>query len=433
MSAEVRPRCPMVDGVAYQPLTAEQIEDPHPWLRAAREQVPVFYLDEIDAWCVTRYDDVLQVVRDPKTFSSRRANQFITELPPILREVYPDGHPGLHGMVNSDPPVHTRIRKLANIAFAPKAVADMEPLLRRRANELIDAFVARGRCDFMTEYSEILALRAITDLGNIPIDPEPGGLSMELWAEWGRDASRLQQGAPPLDEEMQREIAQRARVILSWLEAFFVERRADPGDDVISRAILATSDEGDPSFSDVELVGLMNSLLTAGHTTSAAFLTFMVGSLLDASDQWQAIKDDPDLIDPAIEEALRYWTPLRGMRRIATSDTVVGGQQIAAGDEVFVLYQSANRDTAMYPDHPDAFDIQRDNLNRHLTFGKGIHFCIGAPLARLEARVTLEALIERLPTLRREPGEEAAWELHMRIPRPKSLALTWEPGRSLAR
>lgn len=210
-----RPTCPMVHGVPYRPVSEEQIRDPHPWLEAARRERPVFFLEELNAWVVTRYDDVLSVVRNTKVFSSRRANQFIEVLPEAVADVYPNGHPGLHGLVNSDPPVHTRMRKLANIAFVPAAVAEMEPVLRQRANELIDAFVERGTCDFMKEYSEIFALRAITDLGNIPIAPEPGGLPLESWEEWARDASRLQQGAPPLTPELDRQIADRARVVLA--------------------------------------------------------------------------------------------------------------------------------------------------------------------------------------------------------------------------
>lgn len=421
-----RPTCPMVHGVPYRPVSEEQIRDPHPWLEAARRERPVFFLEELNAWVVTRYDDVLSVVRNTKVFSSRRANQFIEVLPEAVADVYPNGHPGLHGLVNSDPPVHTRMRKLANIAFVPAAVAEMEPVLRQRANELIDAFVERGTCDFMKEYSEIFALRAITDLGNIPIAPEPGGLPLESWEEWARDASRLQQGAPPLTPELDRQIADRARVVLAWLAEFFPGRRADPGDDIISRAILAESDDGEASFSDAELVGLLNGLLTAGHTTSAAFMSFMLQSVLSDREIWESLLADPARIDAAIEEALRFWTPLRGMRRIALEDVTIGGQLIRAGEEVFVSYHSANRDDAVFAEDPDAFDIDRPDVTRHLTFGKGTHFCIGAPLARLEAKVTFETLLERLPSLRLLPDDEQPWELHMRIPRPNRLLVEWD-------
>ena len=421
-----RPQCPMVNGIPYQPISEDQIRDPHPWLEAARVSQPVFFLEEIGAWVVTRYEDVLSVVRNTKIFSSRRANQFIETLPEQLSEVYPNGHPGLYGLVNSDPPVHTRMRKLANIAFLPAAVAQMEPVLRRRADELIDSFYADGTCDFMKQYSEIFALRAITDLGDIPIAPEPGGLPLESWEEWARDASRLQQGAPPITPEMDGQIAERARTVLAWLATFFPARRAKPGEDIISRAILAATDDGEPSFSDAELVGLLNGLLTAGHTTSAAFMSFMLQSLLNDPPAWDSLREDPSRIDEAIEEALRFWTPLRGMRRIALEDVTIGGQAIAAGEQVFVSYHSANRDDAVFPEDPNEFDIDRADLSRHLAFGKGTHFCIGAPLARLEALVTFEALIARLPALRLVPDDEQPWELHMRIPRPNRLLIAWD-------
>lgn len=418
--------CPMVEGVPYRPVAEEQVRDPHPWLEAARRERPVFFLEELNAWVVTRYDDVLTVVRNTKLFSSRRANQFIEVLPGAVADVYPNGHPGLHGLVNSDPPVHTRMRKLANIAFVPAAVADMEPVLRRRANELIDAFFERGTCDFMKEYSEVFALRAITDLGNIPISPQSGGLPLESWEEWARDASRLQQGAPPLNSDLEQQIADRARVVLAWLKEFFPARRADPGGDIISRAILAETDDGEASFSDAELVGLLNGLLTAGHTTSAAFMSFMLQSVLSDRAIWESLIDDPTRIDAAIEEALRFWTPLRGMRRIAVEDVEIGGQPIRAGEEVFVSYHSANRDGAVFSGDPDAFDIDRPEVTRHLTFGKGTHFCIGAPLARLEAKVTFETLLERMPSLGLVRDDEQPWELHMRIPRPNRLLVEWD-------
>lgn len=155
-------------------------------------------------------------------------------------------------------------------------------------------------------------------------------------------------------------------------------------------------------------------------------MSFMLQSVLSDREIWESLLADPARIDAAIEEALRFWTPLRGMRRIALEDVTIGGQLIRAGEEVFVSYHSANRDDAVFAEDPDAFDIDRPDVTRHLTFGKGTHFCIGAPLARLEAKVTFETLLERLPSLRLLPDDEQPWELHMRIPRPNRLLVEWD-------
>jgi cytochrome P450 len=416
--ADSVPGCPYVDGKRFDPLEPEQVACPWPWLREAREHTPVFYDERLGVWCVTRYEDARNLYRDYARLSNRNSNTF-RELTPRLRAVYPNGHPGTNSMLLKDPPAHTRIRKLVNKALTPKVVADFEPQMEKRANDLIDAFVGDGRCEFYSQFSAIFPAQVIADVIGAPVE-----LNDDL-LNWGNDYFALTEGAPPLTTEHESEIAARAERMMSFLEEFVRVRRETDHGDVISGLVRATGDDGEPALSDNEILGVVNSFFVAGVETTQNFLPLLMRELLQHRDQWDALVADPSKIGNAVEEGLRYWSPARSNRRYAVVDVTVGDVTIPAGSVVLLLPISANHDDAVFAE-PETFDIDRANAPKHLGFGHGVHLCIGASVARLEAVVAVRALAKRIPGLRLAEDQPTRWVPHVTLPRLASVALAWE-------
>jgi cytochrome P450 len=397
-SFDALPRCPFANGQPFEPLSDAATSNPHPWLRAARAEQAVFYSPSNDVYFVTRYDDVLDVLRQPQIFSSLAVNEFREITSPVLKEAYPDGPPSLHSMVRMDPPEHTRVRKLAQKAYTPKIINTMEPRLRDYSNRLIDAFAHDGRCDYATQYAMSLPLLAVVDITGAPLEMADDFLA------WGRDTFSLNRGSPPVSRERELEIAARAKRVLGWMHAFIEERRADPRDDLTSALVHATSDDGEPALTTNEVIGVINANLVAGIETTASMLTLLVRQILSDRELLQEVRTDPEMLRNAIEEALRFWTPARLALRLVLSDANVGDVEIPAGSKVAISLASAGRDDEVFPE-PDRFDVHRVNANKHLAFGRFNHICIGAPLVRLEARVAVETLLARLPTVRLVPDQ----------------------------
>jgi cytochrome P450 len=412
------PLCPVAHGRPYDPLSVEAAIDPEPWLSLARAEPPVFYLPGQDVWCVTRYADIREVLRNPAAYSSRFANKFRPMTSAGLREVYPNGHPGLHSMLLRDPPEHSRVRRLANTAFTPKMVAAMEPRIRARCHALIDAFIADGHCELVAQYSSELTVGTMMDISGAP---QTLG---EEFARWGQDYFALTAGAPPLTAEQERDLVARARRMTGWLHDSVRARRAAPGDDFISSLITATTAEGDPALGYDEVVGVLNSMMVAGVETTAIFIPTLVRELIARPGLRQQAVADPSVLPAVVDEGLRIWPPARGVRRTTTREVELGGVTIPAGADVFVLYVSANFDETVFED-PGRFDPGRRNAERHLSFGKGVHFCIGAPLARAETVQAVAALFERIPELRLADDDVEEWVPHMTLPRRKTLRLEW--------
>lgn len=419
MSSSAPPTCPVVDGQPYEPLQESTVAWPYPWLARAREEAPVFYDPANDMWCVTRWEDARAVLRDPVTFSSREAMRYRPITSPDLARVYPDGHPGVHSMIRKDPPEHTRVRRIANRGFTRPIVAAMEPTIRQRCETLIDAFAHDGRCDFVAQFATQLPVQTIVDIIGAPMDQDLA------FAQWGEDFFAMLDGALPAGPEAEAEMAQRAERMLAWLRAFIASRQNDPQDDLTSALLRAPGDDGTPALSIDEVIALLNSLLVAGVDTTASFLPQLMHQVLIEPGLWDRVTEDRSIIDLVIEEGLRYLVPSRGVRRTTTVDVELGGVTLPAGTNLFVEIAGAARDPEVF-DEPDRFDVDRANVNQHLSFGKGTHMCIGAPLARLEARVTLETMADRLPGARIAPDNEERWFPDLILPRYRTLLLEWD-------
>jgi cytochrome P450 len=416
-AVEAAPRCPVVHGEPFDPFDPVQADDPYPWMREARKEAPVFYMPELNVWCVTRYEDVLEVMRDDATFSSRNA---ITprKLSGPLAEVFPSGHPIRHSLLLKDPPEHNRVRKLVQRNFTPTAIARYEDMVRARATALVDDFIDDGYCDLVAQYTALLPTQVICNIIGIP-ESETRNLG-----RWADDTMLLLEGGPPLSAGQEEELARRARPVMDWLIAFVDERRESPRDDLTSELLRARTEDGDPLMTTDEVVGFIDSLLIAGVGTTKNFIALATRELLSHPGQWEEIKANRSLLDNALEECLRLRTPSRGSRRTAMRDVMIGGTTIPKGAAVQIMLFSPQRDETVFED-PDTLDIHRPNTKKHFAFGRWTHMCLGANLARLEARVSFELFLDRLPNMRLAPNQEYRWVPNMTIPEFTSLKLEW--------
>ncbi len=377
----------------FDPVSPEQRENPFDVLAAARRDQPVFHVPALDLWVVTRYDDVLAVLKDHDTFSSTGALKS-APMPDEVAGALAEGYREMPYIIEVDPPLHDRIRGLVTRAFTPRRIAALEPAIRRIVGELLDALPPAGEMDIIEALAWPLPLRVLGELLGLP------RADLEQLHIWGTDWIMVQQ-AGPLEKRLAHA---RGTVALQryFLDAVY-RREREPADDLIG-ALVAARSQLDPPLTDLEIAGLPLDLMVAGHVT----VTRAIGNalhLLFARPDLRARLLDPTRVATAIEEILRLELPAQGLFRTATRDVELGGVTIPAGARVMVHFASANRDACVFS-NPDVFEPERAELTRHIAFGKGIHFCIGAPLARLELGIALPALLERLPRLR--PGHGRA-------------------------
>lgn len=404
-------------GVAFDPLSADAASDPMPWLRQAQSSASVFYLPGYDVWVVSRYSDVVEVLRDTDTYSSRKTID-LSKLPPELLDAFPDGPPD-RVLVSIDPPEHSRLRQLAQKAFTPKLIESREQETRGLCNALVDAFIDDKHCDLVGQFSSHLPVQVITRLVGAPIE------KTDDFRQWAIDRITLLGSAPSLSDAQRNEIANRLLSFSAWLREFVESRRADPTDDLTTALVYAVSDDGAPVLTTSEVVNLIGTILSAGSSTTVNFITLLMRQLLLHPEQAAEVRDDPSLARRAVEEGLRRSTSVYGVPRLTTKAVTLGGVDIPADSTLYIHYAAAQRDETVFAE-PDAFDIHRVNVNRQFAFGRGIHTCLGAPLARLEARVATQVLLERLPGLRLVPGQVETWAPHLLTPGLERLDLEWD-------
>jgi cytochrome P450 len=382
--------------VAFDPTLPEQRENPFAVLELARREQPVFYAEKFGLWIVTRHDDVLAVLKDHRSFSSEGALKSSPgAYPPAVQEVLAEGFPEMPYIIEVDPPVHDRIRGLITKAFTPRRVAELAPRIEVIARALVDSFAADGEGDIVERFAWPLPLRVLGELFGVPRD------DLERLHHWGMDWLLVQQELPVERRvEHARGLVQMQRYFVELVEA----RIEQPTDDLVG-ALVAGREESDPPLTAIEIAGLPLDLMVAGHVT----VTRAIGSTLNRMFAHPALREhllDPAIAPKAIEEILRLEAPAQGLFRIAARDVELGGVTLPRGARVMAHFASANRDHCVFA-QPDEYEPRRADIGKHLAFGKGIHFCIGAPLARLELGVALPLLLERLPGLRpgAEPGE----------------------------
>lgn len=389
----------------------------------ARQQHPVFLCPMLNAYVVTRHEDVATVIADPARFSSRDA-LYVGPVPPEFAPLLPNGYPwDTPTLVNSDPPAHARIRRLCAPAFRPAAVAAREQEMRELADHLIDGFIADGQVELISRFAEPLPGRIMCRLLNIPDADAP------RFTEW---VDHLTQMFNPMLPQEARVVALRGTADLyAYCEKELQRRRsgtAAPAGDFLTALMEARDTEagGEPMLSDPELLSVLSQILLAGNETTRRAIGSLVYLLLGHPDQLAAVKRDPALLSAACEESLRHTTAAKGLFRRTTAPVELGGASLPAGALVILLWASANRDEKVFKD-PEQFDILRKDVDRHLAFSRGPHFCLGASLARLLMKVALERLLTRLPNLRRDESIPVEWALSVVNQGPSRLAVRWDP------
>ncbi len=357
---------------------------PHHWFAELRRQAPVFWHEEDDGpgfWAVTKYDDCVAVNRDYEHFSSAKKATFLWEIPEeaLAQQQLM--------MLNMDPPLHTRYRRLVNKGFTPRMVNQLEEKIHQTADEIIDAVIEKGACDFVTDLSAELPLVVIADLLGVPQEDRH---NMFDW-------SNRMIGQEDPEYQITAEVAQQAAMELyAYAADLFGKKRANPHEDLMS--ILTQVEVEGEKLSELELELFFLLLTVAGNETTRNLMSGAMYAFFQNPDQWEALRSDRSLLPNAVEEMLRYVTPVMNFRRQTTQGFELRGQKIEEDQKVVFFHTSANRDEDVFAE-PDRFDITR-HPNPHMAFGGGgPHFCLGANLARMEIRVMFEHLLIRLPDI----------------------------------
>lgn len=376
--------------------------DPYPFYDRVRAASPLLHVPHPDLWMVLDYDGVKRVLSEPGTFSSRF---------------------GPDWMIFADPPRHTQLRGLVSKAFTPRSVAALEPRIRALSGELLDRVAGRGEMDLVADFAAPLPMLVIAEMLGIPAADRP---RFQAWADAILAMSYTIGGPPDLALAASERFAAVTAEMAGYLGELLATRRADPRDDLLTRLAEAEVDGG--RLTHAEILGFFQLLLLAGSETTTNLIDNAVLCLVDHPDQLARLRASPDLLPPAIEEVLRYRSPLQWMYRIARREVELHGVAVPAGSMVLAVIGAANRDPAAFPD-PGRFDITRDP-NPHLAFGHGPHFCLGAPLARLEARVALADLLGRVDAI--ELATAAPWEPRpgLHVHGPARLPVRFNPPRA---
>lgn len=415
-------REPMDDADFFTP---ETLADPYATMDRMRAACPVQRIRQPalgrDQYVVTSHELVDAVFRDHETFSSNYMDMFLSggRGNPEAEALYATSWPEVNTLLTSDEPDHSRLRQLSMKAFMPGRIKRMTDLIEQTVTTLIDNFIERGTCDFVAEFAIPLPLHTIGDILGLPRD-----LHGQLYP-WTFALMRRNGQMATHDEQL--EDARQIVELKSYVEKLLRERRAHPQDDLISDLVTAEV-EGENPLSDLEVLSSALLLIVGGAETTRSSLISMMARLTRSPEQRAALRADPTLIPKAVEEMLRLDTPGTALWRIARHDTELGGVAIPKGGIVMMRIDAANRDPAVFAD-PNAFVIGRDNINRHLSFGAGIHYCIGFRLARAQIIQSITQLVARLDDLRLVPEQSdltAHPSMHTRCL--KALTIAFTPG-----
>ena len=359
---------------------------PYDWFTQLRHEAPVYWHPDPDGfsegfWAVTRYDDCVGVNRDYEHFSSARRTSLFRDFDDELLEQQ------RQMMVNMDPPLHTRYRRLVNKGFTPRMIRDLEAKVAASTDSILDAVCEQGSADFVEQISAELPLQVIADLVGVPQEDR------HLVFDW----SNRMVGADDPEYQVSAEAAgQAAMELFAYADQLTAQKKLDPHADLLS--VLTQAELDGDSLSQLELDLFFMLLAVAGNETTRNLISGAMVAFFDHPDQWERLRADRSLLESAVEEMLRFVSPVMHFRRQAAGDVVLGDQKIAEGDKVVFWHISANRDETVFAD-PDTFDIGR-TPNNHMAFGGGgPHFCLGANLARMEIRVMFDRLLDRMPDI----------------------------------
>jgi cytochrome P450 PksS len=360
--------------------------NPFPFLAGLRSSQPVYRTslpDKTPIWLITRYEDVTALLKDERFVKNRRTAMSSEQLRKTPR-VPPMFRPLERNMLDLDPPDHTRLRALVHKAFTPNLIGQMRNRIQTLADELLDGVAGKGKLDLINDYALPLPMTIITEILGVPTSDR------NKFHKWSKAVVSL------TSPKATMRVIPNVWMFVRYLRRFFRERRRDPRDDLAS-ALIQSEEAGD-KLSEDELLAMVFLLLIAGHETTVNLIGNGMLALLEHPDQMDNLRRDPSMIKTAVEELLRYTSPVfMSSERYASEDLNLHGVTIARGGMTLGVIGSANRDEAVF-ENADALDITREP-NKHLSFGQGIHFCVGAPLARLEGQIAINTLLRRMPDL----------------------------------
>jgi len=362
--------------VVFNPFAYEIHEDPYPTYARLRAEAPLYRNDEIGFWALSRHADVLAGFKDWARLSN--AQGISLEVGELNEDTL-----AVLSFLGMDPPQHDRMRALVSKAFTPRRVAELEPGIRRLATRNIERFQEKGRCDFVAEFAGKLPMDVVSQMLGVP---EQDRDELRAWADLVLHREEGVATVPP-------EGIEASGKLLVYFTELLADRRKRPGEDLVSGLLAAELDGA--RLSDRDLIAFLYLMIIAGNEITTKLLANALYWLDRNPEQREKVMGDPAMVPRWVEETLRYDNSTQLMARTATRDFQMYGQAVHDGEKVLLLIGSANRDETVFP-HADSFDVQRDT-SAHLSFGKGTHFCLGASLARLEARVSLEEVQRRLP------------------------------------
>jgi hypothetical protein len=361
--------------IDFSPYSYELHENPYPTYRQLREHAPVYRNDALGFWALSRYEDVLNAFKDPQTFSNAEGVSLERSSAGVASRTA--------SFLAMDPPRHDHMRALVSRGFTPRRVADLEPRIRELTAQHIDAFIQIGRCDIIQDFAAKLPMDVVSELLGVP---QADRDNLRRWAD---TVLHREEGSPNIPPAA---IAATGKMF-AYFRELIAERKRRPGADLAS-ALLAAELDG-ARLQDDEVLAFLFLMIIAGNETTTKLIGNALYWLWRNPRERELVRRDASLIPNWVEETLRYDGSTQMLARTVTRDVELRGHQLHAGDRLLLLIGSANRDERVFPD-PDVFDIRRDT-SPHLAFGKGTHFCLGASLARLEGRITLEAIQARLP------------------------------------
>ena len=414
-------QCPVTAlGESFNPFTDPYLSNPYPILEQARENEPIFYNPETDHWIVTRYQDVKTMLQDTEHYSSRNAQSPIKAWPKEARDLFEAQNFGLVPyLTNNDPPSHTQVRRFLQNAFTPRRIKWIEPHIRQLVTKTIDSFIHKKKVDLVKEMLYETPARVLFVFLGIPED------DLDKVKQWSEGRALLTWGKLS-DEEIMAQIP----TFIEYLRYCFdlVDRlEKNPGEDYTSELLIRLEKEKPEGFHKVHAVLTLFGLLMAGHETTTNQSGNGIRTLLQHRESWDALCNDPALIPNASEEIIRYDSGVISWRRVAKQDIPFPDLDltIPKDAQILVMLGGANRDEAHFK-NGETFDIYRKNAKQHLSFGQGNHYCLGAPLARLELIIFLEELTKRIPSMRLIEDQTINFSPNTSHRGPTSLWVEWD-------
>lgn len=411
---QAKPECPVHSlGERFDPL---DLTNPFPILEEARDEEAVFYSADINYWVITRYEDIKAVFRDYETYTAENTITPIAPFSDTVKTMLEDGdYTPQPVLSNNIPPSHSRIRSYVNKLFTPRRMNSFESAVRNIANQAIDKIIDKKSADIVSELTYEYPAYVLFHVLGIP------EADVAQVKQWAGNRLKLYYGRPSQEEQ----IAMAKNLVPFWKYTVNLvhDKLNNPQDDLTSDLIrLREGDDGKLTLN--EIASCMITLLVAGHETTTAQINNGLLHYLSQAEYWNSLCKNPEIIPKAVEEMMRYDPSVCAWRRLARKTTTIGGVEIPEGANLLLMLNSANRDASVFPE-PEKIDFGRSNVKDHLALGYGIHYCVGAPLARLEMGILLEMLTQGMPGLRLVPHQKIEYVRNISFRGPQSLQVEW--------